>query len=775
MDSPFYRVAPALRENGYSVIPILPKQKRPAIEKWSDYCVERVDEDTFARWMRWQANGSFNVGVCMGAASGVIGLDLDDDVEDIHKKILDIVPPSPLGKRGAKGVTYFYQYNGQGSHNFAYKGAHVLDILSHGRQTVVPPSLHPSGVEYAWLNERSMMNMPAPELPHMSLQQVYGIGQLLKQQNRPFHKERQDIMPYEGSKLDRVAEAIKYIEPHDYDVWIRIGMSLKHHYGDTGFHTWDLWSRQSDKYDAGEMAAKWASFRGQGLTLGTLFYYAFDGGYTPVEPVEFKHEEGIKKTETLGDREIWLNGFRIGHPKNMEMIGTKNEKVKIPDAVRLSPLPGDTPTPKPADPFPLRLIDGAPGLIRRVYDFIEDTALIPQPVLSLAASISLAGSIMGRKCQSPTGLRTNHYIMGLAPSGSGKDHARNAGKNLLHNTGLGDIELAPPASSAGLLSGIRERGRGRGLIIWDEFGRILKQTTHWKAGTHEKDIITTLMELFSSAQSVYMGKGYANHDGKNPIKPIIQPHVGVYATTVPNHFYEALSATDAIDGFLSRWLVFESKDYVCAKVTPKYSMTDIPEMLQQWCAYWKQMPDNFYPSGNVADATIIKPKIINYGDGVEKRFDEFFMDMRSVASTPKSVDEGTSSIFARLGEHAIKIALTGHNEDGYITMDEAEWAIAVADWCGKYMTRAIRDYVSSTELEASGKNILRWLRDKTLNEGVPWVNKGDITRRFSWMPARIRGEILNNLLEMNEIECQKTETEKGRPVIQYRAKWTGQA
>jgi hypothetical protein len=65
----------------------------------------------------------------------------------------------------------------------------------------------------------------------------------------------------------------------DYDLWLRVGMAL--HSIDTSpimLATWDAWSRQSAKYEAGACAAKWDSFHAEGngrkLGIGTLLQLA---------------------------------------------------------------------------------------------------------------------------------------------------------------------------------------------------------------------------------------------------------------------------------------------------------------------------------------------------------------------------------------------------------------------------------------------------------------------------------------------------------------------
>jgi len=76
-----------------------------------------------------------------------------------------------------------------------------------------------------------------------------------------------------------ILDALNFIPPDcDYDDWLTIGMSLST-LGDSWLHAWDAWSGQGDKYRAGECGAKWKSFRGSGVGLGSFFHVAKSHGW----------------------------------------------------------------------------------------------------------------------------------------------------------------------------------------------------------------------------------------------------------------------------------------------------------------------------------------------------------------------------------------------------------------------------------------------------------------------------------------------------------------
>ena len=55
-----------------------------------------------------------------------------------------------------------------------------------------------------------------------------------------------------------------------------------------------------------------------------------------------------------------------------------------------------------------------------------------------ACALALQGHLAGRKVECLDGIRTNTYIIMLAPSGSGKNHPRRIIRKILSRIGLGD-------------------------------------------------------------------------------------------------------------------------------------------------------------------------------------------------------------------------------------------------------------------------------------------------------------------------------------------------
>ena len=158
-------------ERGYSSIPIVPGEKRPGDFRrsewigafnWVRFCDRLPSHFETEIWTGWPDAG---VCVALGRASNLIAIDFDYGSAEVRAALEAILPPSPVRKTGLKGYTSFYQFNGLPSRKFLVGGVSVIEVLSHGKQTVLPPTIHPEGMPYKWLTVDTLEDIAASELP----------------------------------------------------------------------------------------------------------------------------------------------------------------------------------------------------------------------------------------------------------------------------------------------------------------------------------------------------------------------------------------------------------------------------------------------------------------------------------------------------------------------------------------------------------------------------------------------------------------------------------
>lgn len=129
---------------GWSVLPLRPRDKRPAITTWTEYQRHAPDP---AEVERWAAKGC-NVGVVTGAVSGLLVLDLDNAAAVAEVEARGI--PATVKVATAKGLHCYFRHPGGRVKNRAglFTGA---DIRSDGGFVVAPGSIHPTGALYSWI------------------------------------------------------------------------------------------------------------------------------------------------------------------------------------------------------------------------------------------------------------------------------------------------------------------------------------------------------------------------------------------------------------------------------------------------------------------------------------------------------------------------------------------------------------------------------------------------------------------------------------------------
>lgn len=523
----------------YSVIPILPGSKRPGrwdgaqwigMNDWNLYGERFATEEELTLWESWPDAG---IGLLTGVISGVVAADFDLR-EDIHRALEEVMPPSPVRKAGAKGYTAFYRYAGQSNQKWSVGGETVLEILSTGRQTFLPPTIHPSGAAYRWLTPETLLSIfgrdELPELPPESeIQAVFARFDPKFQSGKPFTSEYRAVSG-DGrlffEDFDRAVTALKFVSPDDYHDWVNVGMAIHSAFpGKEGFELWLSWSKNSSKHKPGDCESKWPSFSGtktqRRLTIASIFKLASNNGW----------KDDSQKTGLYSPQRMPL----FAEPERLKKISKEKICWSIPEALALS----------------------APGLTGKIVDWILETSIRRQPALALGAALAFVGALKGQRVASPTDLRTNLFILGIAQSGSGKQQPLKAIQHLAASVrGLQDLIAGEPTSDAGLFS-LLKGDYGPKLIQWDEFGLALQGITSDNASAHSAAIMKWLNTMFSSANCKLLGKEYANIDGKFKRIDLNNPHLCVFGVSAPGAFYKSLKSEHAASGFLPRFLILE--------------------------------------------------------------------------------------------------------------------------------------------------------------------------------------------------------------------------
>lgn len=149
----FADTAPAYWAAGLPVIPLKQNDKMPVIDGWSQFAHKMPNVAEQDHWLARYGNG--NIGMVLGAQSGLFFLDIDTDEERLKDAIFEALKPnvSPWVRIGQRGMVLAYKQPLSGiiptfhiSRTGADKGALVDGISTRG-QAVLPPSIHPKTMQ----------------------------------------------------------------------------------------------------------------------------------------------------------------------------------------------------------------------------------------------------------------------------------------------------------------------------------------------------------------------------------------------------------------------------------------------------------------------------------------------------------------------------------------------------------------------------------------------------------------------------------------------------
>ena len=436
-------------------------------------------------------------------------------------------------------------------------------------------------------------------------------------------------------------------------------------------------------------------------------------------------------------------------------------KVFEPPPAKVAPVPPWKKVEPVAAPFKRKSVSMEPrGAVGKLTQYINETSIRPQPILALAAALCAIGTLAGRKYRSPSNLRTNLYAISLADSGAGKNHSRQIIDRIFSDF-LGaekKIGGSKIASGSGLLSALH---RSPSILFQiDEFGMFLGAMLDKRGPKHMIEIMSHMTELFTSSNLTYHGIEYADQRDR-PRQEIVQPCLSVYGTTVPNHFWKALESSNAVDGSLARFLVFESEenypdDQNAPEKDPPADLIDLLTRINAGIGGIASMLDGGHT-----------PELMHasYDDAATKMIKDMKLDttkkLRALEGTP------FTSFWARRDELTIKVAMIHaigcDPENPIINTYDVEFARFIVDRSINQLVDGVERYVSDNAAENFSKRVIEIVR-----KAGGSIDKSRLYKQTLFL-GRDRDTTLKALLGSEDLIEVIKET-GGRPKTTYRLK-----
>lgn len=385
-----------------------------------------------------------------------------------------------------------------------------------------------------------------------------------------------------------------------------------------------------------------------------------------------------------------------------------------------------------------------PGLVGDVVSYISQTARKPQPLLALGNALSFCGALFGRKIRDEWDLRTNVYILGVAESGAGKEHSRQVIKRLCLGAGVTEQLLGGEEITSDSAIASRLDRHPVALFQWDEIGHMMASLKDTRASGHRRSVIPYLMRLTGSANSVLLGKEYTDDSRKD----IIQPHVCVYGTTVPDVFYQSISTAEIRDGLLGRFLVFRvwDDDPNVNDVKMQPMPAALIEQTQEWVQFQPEPP---LETGDIQRHTGAHQITIPTDPKAQTIYLDFRSDIRRRRKEAIAHSEPHAPLWGRVEEHARRVGLTISGGDcaepasARITVAHAEYGCNLVLYLTVEFVKATAISIADSENERQAKRI----HEMVMDAGAEGLKHRDLSRRCRALTSRQRTDIVKNLLD----------------------------
>jgi hypothetical protein len=363
------------------------------------------------------------------------------------------------------------------------------------------------------------------------------------------------------------------------------------------------------------------------------------------------------------------------------------EAVGIPNAPR--PLPKMPSAPKPSgDKKPWGKVEMfPPGLIGDLAQYCYETSYSQVPDGALVAALGYICGLGARGYQINQ-LGLNQYLVFLADSGVGKEGGkrgiRAVHKHVYANVPAAQHCLGSSDFSAGV-SMVKELAENPCMLgVAGEIGMTLKIILDPRAQGVIKELKRALTDAWSESGPNGLLHSRKYSDRSKNGSDVKRPALSIIGESVPSHFFGALSAETANDGFITRWII---AFYEGMRPFPnRDAYYDPPEALV------KRLQDLFIQSKTAQDAG--QMIAITMHDDAKKAFHDFEDDLvRKIRELPN--EHPIKAILNRTNEKALKIAGTLAMADNpskpVVTLAHAKWAMQWITHCDGHMIKRFEE------------------------------------------------------------------------------------
>lgn len=786
MTSPFKEIGRDLSDMGFHVLPIMAEDKRPGeyrggnwrnAGKWQRHRDTKPSDADLEIWQEWP---DANIGIVLGSVCPVTGMkivavDIDTEDHDETQDLIASLPFSPMAKSGAKGITLFYRA-GDWIRSKGYRAGKraLADLLTGNatKQTVVPPSMHPNGKPYQWARGP----VETDKLPELTADHLAEFEEMLQALG---WQEKIEIEATPEQIADDPFGDVKVRALANLEAWIGDLNLYKLVKGADGYRCVPTWrSSGTGRPDSDRK-------RSLSITTRGIRDHGADKGYSPVDLVMAAlGKSDAEAFEWLEDK------FGMGVSGDIQIIpSTKVEEYdEDDDVVEDEIIEDEIPTFRPfADDRGMinwrELPPSDPVAV--LADFIDRRSPSRLTSLSIGSAVTIYGAAIARQyvtCYSkPSGVNT--YIVGIAPTGSGKDNPLKMIDEILCAADLHSYGGPGQWTSASVLDQRLTRNP-IAISAIDEFGDFVGRMFSTKSSPAEQTKEAGLKALYSSSATLYRTQEMAQRESER----VYHPFLSFFAVGTPNGFYERLTGNAMEGGFFNRMIILNetiSKEELFRDKSDAELMElhfgeraelGIPDHISGLVRRAHQYRDNREAGTLAPSARAItgiadpEPIVVDGPDEAKQLWSRY--RHYTTTTVPKS-DERLAEIYARTAENALRLATVlsvaksiQANQQPALDLDCVRWACRFMDWATRRNWAMAKQRLFTSKTASFQDRIFHYIQER-----------GEVTRRQLVNAFRRQADAIGDIDKQlgilhtsGLISAVEKGNKRGRPTVIYKLK-----
>jgi len=491
------------------------------------------------------------------------------------------------------------------------------------------------------------------------------------------NKNNKKIISVNQTIIDDLQNALLFINSDSREVWIGVGHALKE-LGEVGLGLWIGWSAKSAIFDHKDALEKWEGFHTNNTGYQAVFKRAYASGWRSKVPDEQPKQEAQEWNDNLSGEIDYIIPF---------------------DCVA-----------------------------RDIQQWILDSSIYEQPALAFIATLNILGVVIGRNI-SLDGIKGNLMSIGVANSGTGKDHPLKSVSRALRGVDMEDRVVGRMASGAALYDSLDD-SPSIGLVI-DEIGHFLASISSKGNGNqYSKEISTILTEAYTSANDCIISKRTKGDDAKI----IKEPNINLLGATTERQIFNNLSSDDLADGSLARYF------FVFGDKKPKAKRSKKSKTLPDSIVFALRDLVKKYKSNSVLSVS-------NELDVSEEYNNEKWrmqVEMDAFRFSLSADKEHLSPFYGRFVVMAVQMSMLIDQSE---SVDVLKWCFNVVKKSGEVFIKKFEHNISDNENERQVKLI----ESKIKQAGKKGISKRELTQKTRQVSTLTRKLLITELLENGTI------------------------